>query len=160
MFNVLHVSAECSPYVKIGGLADVVGSLPSEIKRLRGAEVRVFLPYYKAIPKQYRRKVVDVLDFRMDFAGERDVYVGVKKFKKGNILYYFIDNEFYFGSRDNVYGYGDESTRFAYFQLAVLESLPYLDFYPDIIPVHDCHTAMLPLLINNNNYDNIKATTV
>lgn len=160
MFNVLHVSAECSPYVKIGGLADVVGSLPSEIKRLRGAEVRVFLPYYKAIPKKYRKKTEDVLNFRMDFADQKDVYVGVKKLKKGNILYYFIDNEFYFGSRDNVYGYGDESTRFAYFQLAVLESLPHLDFYPDIIHVHDWHTAMIPLLIKNKYYDKIKARTI
>lgn len=147
MYKILHVSAEVSPFVKIGGLADVVGTLPSEVKRLRGTEIRVILPNYKVIPSKYKKKMVDEVNFTMNFAGEDDVYVGVKSLKKGNILYYFIDNEFYFGSRDRVYSYGDESKRFAYFQLAVLESLKYIDFIPDIIHVHDWHTAMIPLLL-------------
>jgi starch synthase len=156
MFNVLHVSAECSPFVKIGGLADVVGSLPNEIKRLRGTEIRVMLPFYKSIPKKYRNKAVDVLSFKFDFEYE-ERYVGIKSLKKGNIMYYFVDNEFYFGSRDKVYNYGDENKRFAYFQLAVLESLKHLDFMPDIIHVHDWHTAMIPLLVRGKYRDyNVK----
>lgn len=147
MYHILHVSAEVSPFVKIGGLADVVGSLPGEIKRLRGTEIRVIMPNYKSIPKKFKKRMIDELNFTMHFAGEDDVYVGVKSLKKGNILYYFIDNEFYFGSRDNVYGYGDESKRFAYFQLAVLESLKHIDYIPDVIHVHDWHTAMIPLLL-------------
>lgn len=147
MYKILHVSAEVSPFVKIGGLADVVGTLPSEVKRLRGSEIRVMLPNYKVIPNKFRKKMKDEVNFTMNFAGEDDVYVGVKSLKKGNILYYFIDNEFYFGSRDRVYSYGDESKRFAYFQLAVLESLKYLDFIPNIVHVHDWHTAMIPLLL-------------
>lgn len=147
MYQILHVSAEVSPFVKIGGLADVVGSLPGEIKRLRGSEVRVILPLYKAIPEKYKKKMMDEVNFTIQIADEQDVYVGIKSLKKGNILYYFVDNEFYFGSRDNVYNYGDESKRFAYFQLAVLESLKHLNFIPDIIHVHDWHTAMIPLLL-------------
>jgi starch synthase len=147
MYQILHVSAEVSPFVKIGGLADVVGSLPGEIKRLRGSEVRVILPLYKAIPEKYKKKMVDEVKFTIQVADEQDVYVGIKSLKKGNILYYFVDNEFYFGSRDNVYNYGDESKRFAYFQLAVLESLKHLNFIPDIVHVHDWHTAMIPLLL-------------
>jgi len=147
MINILHVSAECTPFVKIGGLADVVGSLPNEIKRLRGNDVRVFLPYYKAIPLKFRNKTEDVIDFKIQFNSKKDVYVGIKKLKKGNILYYFIDNEFYFGSRENVYNYGDEGERFAYFQIAVLESLSRIGFNPDIIHIHDWHTGMIPLLI-------------
>lgn len=149
MLNVLHVSAECSPFVKIGGLADVVGSLPNEIKRLKGVDVRVILPFYKSIPKKYKDKIVDVANFKFDFEFE-ELYVGIKFLKKGNIIYYFIDNNFYFGSRDNVYNYGDEFKRFAYFQLAVLESLKYLDFDVDIIHVHDWHTAMIPLLLEKS----------
>ena len=148
MIKVLHVSAECSPFIKIGGLADVVGSLPNEIKRLRNVEARVILPYYKSIPKKYRDKVKDVINFKFDFEFEEQ-YVGIKSLKKGNILYYFIDNDFYFGSRDNVYNYGDENKRFAYFQLAVLESLKHLDYLPDVIHVHDWHTAMIPLLLKS-----------
>ncbi|PKK94459.1 MAG: starch synthase [Tenericutes bacterium HGW-Tenericutes-5] len=158
MLNVLHVSAECSPFVKIGGLADVVGSLPNEIKRLKGNDVRVILPFYKSIPKKYKDQTEDVLNFKFDFEFEEQ-YVGVKSLKRGNILYYFIDNEFYFGSRDNVYNYGDEFKRFAYFQLAVLESLKHLDFPVDIIHVHDWHTAMIPLLLEKK-YKSLKVKTV
>ncbi len=147
MYQILHVSAEVSPFVKIGGLADVVGSLPSEIKRLRGSEVRVILPLYKSIPDIYKKNMVDEVKFTISLGDEDDVYVGIKSLKKGNILYYFVDNEFFFGSRDNVYNYGDESRRFAYFQLAVLESLKHLNYIPDIIHVHDWHTAMIPLLL-------------
>ncbi len=160
MFNILHVSAECTPFVKVGGLADVVGSLPGEIKRLRGTEVRVFLPYYKSIPNKFKKKTEDVINFKMHFAEENDVYVGVKSLKKGNILYYFIDNEFYFGSRDNIYNYGDEAKRFSFFQLAVLEALDKLDFIPDIIHVHDWHTAMIPLLVKTKYSNKFNAKTM
>jgi len=159
MYKILHVSAEVSPFVKIGGLADVVGALPGEIKRLRGTDIRVILPLYKVIPEKYQKKMTDVLDFKMQFAGEDDVYVGIKSLKKGNILYYFVDNKFYFGDRDHVYNYGDESKRFAYFQLAVLESLKHIDFMADIIHVHDWHTAMIPLLLKRR-YPEYHAKTV
>lgn len=158
MKSILHVSAECTPFAKIGGLADVVGSLPNEIKRLGNADVRVIIPYYKSIPKKYRQKCSDVTSFKFDFDYEEQ-YVGIKSLKLGNILYYFVDNEFYFGSRDNIYNYGDEINRFAYFQLAVLESLKRLEFQPDIIHVHDWHTAMIPLLIKNK-YRYLQSKTV
>jgi starch synthase len=159
MYNYLHVSAECTPFIKIGGLADVVGTLPGEIKRLRGSEVRVFLPFYKAIPNKYKKNVEDVLNFTMPFGDDPKCYVGVKELKRSNIIYYFIDNDFYFGSRDNVYNYADESKRFAFYQLAVLEAIKHIDFKPDIIHVHDWHTAMIPLLLKIK-YKDIKAKTV
>ncbi|MCF7923562.1 MAG: glycogen synthase [Candidatus Izimaplasma sp.] len=158
MYNILHVSAEVSPFVKIGGLADVVGSLPSEIKRLRGTDIRVILPYYKVIPHKYKKKCKDEVSFSIYF-DRKDTYVGIKSLKKGNILYYFVDNEFFFGSRENIYNYGDESRRFAYFQLAVLESLKHLNFIPDIIHVHDWHTAMIPLLLKRR-YPELNAKSV
>jgi len=158
MINVLHVSAEVSPFAKIGGLADVVGSLPNEIKKLENAEVRVILPYYKSIPKKYKDQVKDVLNFEFDFDAE-EKYVGIKSLELNNILYYFVDNDFYFGSRDSVYNYGDENKRFSYFQIAVLESLKHLDFMPDIIHIHDWHPAMIPLLLKKK-YKNLKIKTV
>ncbi len=160
MYNVIHISAECSPFVKVGGLADVVGSLPGEIKKLRGMDVRVILPYYKSIPNKYKRKTVDVTDFSIDLGDQKDIYVGVKSLKKGNILYYFIDNEFFFGNRDNIYNYGDEATRFSYFQLAALEALIRIGFLPDIIHVHDWHTAMIPLLVKTKYQDKFNAKTL
>ncbi|MGE4571497.1 MAG: glycogen synthase [Candidatus Izemoplasmatales bacterium] len=159
MYQILHVSAEVSPFVKIGGLADVVGSLPGEIKRLRGSEVRVILPLYKSIASHYKKAMEDEVKFTIQLGNEEDVYVGIKSLKKGNILYYFVDNEFFFGSRDNIYNYGDESKRFAYFQLAVLESLKHLNYIPDIVHVHDWHTAMIPLLLKRR-YPEYQAKSV
>ncbi len=160
MLKIVHISAECTPFVKVGGLADVVGSLPGEIKRLRGADVIVFLPYYKAIPDKYKKSTEDVLDFTIDVGTEKNVYVGVKQLKKGNIVYYFIDNEFYFGSRENVYNYADESKRFVYYQLAVLESLVRMEYQPDIIHIHDWHTGMIPLLLKTKYKNTLPVKTM
>lgn len=157
ILNVLHISAECYPFVKIGGLADVVGSLPSEIKRLGNVEARVMLPKYKAIPSNYQKKMKHLTHLTVTLGDKQNVYVGIETLKLGNILYYFIDNQFYFGSREQVYGYGDEAERFAYFQKAALASLAYIDFFPDLIHVHDWHTGMIPLLIKSNpELDKIK----
>ncbi|MBI9008636.1 MAG: glycogen synthase GlgA [Tenericutes bacterium] len=159
MYNYIHVSAECSPFIKIGGLADVVGTLPGELKRLRGCDVSVFLPFYKSIPNKFKKSAEDVINFTMPFGDDLNCYVGVKQLKRSNMLYYFIDNEFYFGSRDNVYDYSDESKRFAFYQLAVLEAIKQLKLEVDIIHVHDWHTAMIPLLLKVK-YQSIKAKTV
>ncbi len=157
--NILHVSAECYPFVKVGGLADVVGSLPREIKRLRNADVRVALPLYKIIIDKYGEQMTHLLDFKITVGRKKNVYVGVKTLKHQNIDYYFIDNLFSFGSRDQIYNYGDESERFAFFQLAVLEALPRLGFIPDIVHVHDWHTAMIPVLLRTK-YKDLGAKTV
>ncbi|NLF48931.1 MAG: glycogen synthase [Acholeplasmataceae bacterium] len=145
--NVLHVSAECFPFIKVGGLADVVGSLPSEVKRLRNADVRIIIPKHKAILTKYQSQLSHLANFTIEVGRKKNVYVGIDTLKHGNVTVYFVDNLFYFGSRDQVYNFGDESERFAYFQLAVLEALPYIDFKPDIIHVHDWHTGMIPLLV-------------
>jgi len=156
--NILNVSAECYPFVKIGGLADVVGSLPGEIKRLGNTEVRVMIPKYKSIPKIYSKKMTHLCHFTITLGEKTNVYVGIDTLKKANIRYYFVDNQFYFGSRDQVYNYGDESERFAFFQKAALESLDHIEFMPDIIHVHDWHTGMIPLLLKTNyvQYKSIK----
>lgn len=146
--NVLFVASECSPFVKIGGLADVLGSLPQALNRSRGCEVRVILPKYKAIPESYRKKMTTIREFSMDLGEKKGVYVGLQTLKLGPVRYYFVDSLFYFGDRDRVYNFGDESERFAYFQKAVLESLPFLEDFPvDILHCHDWHTGMIPLLV-------------
>ncbi len=145
--NILFIAAECTPFMKVGGLADVVGSLPQALKQLSNVEVRVIMPKYKKMPDVYKKKLVGIKTFNIELGSRPTVFVGVETLKLGSIRYYFIDNEFYFGHRDNAYNYGDESERFAFFQKAALESIKYLDFLPDIIHVHDWHTAMIPLLM-------------
>lgn len=144
--KVLFAASECVPFVKTGGLADVVGALP---KRLRdqGADVRVMLPMYSAIEPKWREKMEHVLFFYVNL-GWRRQYVGIEKLVYEGITFYFIDNEQYFG-RNYIYGYGaDEGERFAYFCRAVLESLPLIDFVPDVIHCNDWQTALVPVYLN------------
>lgn len=157
--NILFIAAECTPFMKVGGLADVVGSLPQALKTLSNVDVRVILPKYKKIPEQYRKNLVCIKTFTIELGNKPQIYVGIETLKLGSIRYYFIDNVFYFGSRDNAYNYGDESERFAYFQKAALESIKYLDFMPDVIHVHDWHTAMIPLLMKTKypEYRSVKS---
>ncbi len=157
--KILFVASECMPFVKTGGLADVVGSLPNEIAK-QGADVRVILPLYREIPEQWRQKMKHLLFFYVNL-GWRRQYCGIETLEHNGVTYYFVDNQFYF-SRDSVYGYGnDEGERFAFFCRSVLESLPLIGFMPDIIHANDWQSGMIPALlkIQYNNiagYKNIK----
>ena len=144
--KVLFAASECVPFVKTGGLADVVGALPKRLRDL-GVDVRVMLPMYSAIEPKWREKMEHVLFFYVNL-GWRRQYVGIEKLVYEGITFYFIDNEQYFG-RNYIYGYGaDEGERFAYFCRAVLESLPLIDFVPDVIHCNDWQTGLIPPMLD------------
>ena len=143
--KILFAASECVPFIKTGGLADVVGALPKEIQK-RGHEVRVILPLYKMISDEWRSKMEYLLYFYINL-GWRHAYVGLFQLKYQGVTFYFIDNEQYFG-RNYIYGMGgDEGERFAFFDRAVLEIIPKLDFVPDILHCHDWQTGMIPVLL-------------
>lgn len=137
--------SECVPFIKSGGLADVAGSLPKELVK-QGTEVTVIMPKYRDIPEKYLGDLEKVMDFRVQ-VGWRNQYCGIEKLQQDGITFYFIDNEYYF-NRQGLYGYFDDGERFSFFNRAVLESLSYLSYYPDIIHCHDWHTAMIPFMLN------------
>ena len=142
--KILFAASECVPFVKTGGLADVVGALPKEIRK-NGADIRVILPLYRTISEEWRSKMEFVTSFYVDL-GWRHQYVGLFKLELDGVIYYFVDNMQYF-DREYVYGMGgDEGERFAYFARAVLEALPKLDFIPDVLHCHDWQTGMIPAL--------------
>ena len=145
MVKVLFVAAEAVPFVKTGGLADVIGSLPKELLK-EGIDARVILPKYGDIPERYREMMTPVASFEAN-VGWRQKYCGVEQLEHQGITYYFIDNEQYF-KRKGLYGHYDDGERFAFYSSAVLASIPYLDFTPDIIHCHDWHTAVVPVLLN------------
>ncbi len=143
--SVLFAAFEATPFIKTGGLGDVAGSLPAALKG-RNCEVRVILPKLRQIPQKYRDKMELLTTFTVPL-GWRSQYCGILTLKLGKIQYYFVDNEFYF-YRDQVYGYGDDCERVAYFSKAVLECLQYLpDFFPDVIHANDWHTALIPVFL-------------
>jgi starch synthase len=142
--NVLFSVSECVPFVKTGGLADVAGSLPKELQRL-GTNVAVIMPKYGNIPLHYKEKMTFICSFTVD-VGWRKQYVGIEQLEENGIIYYFIDNEYYF-NRDGLYGFYDDGERFSYFCKAVIEAVPYLSIKPDFIHCHDWHTGMIPFLL-------------
>ena len=144
MIKVLFVAAEAVPFVKTGGLADVIGSLPKELLK-EGVDARVILPKYGEIPDRFQEMMttVAVLDAPV---GWRRQYVGIEKLEYQGVTFYFVDNEYYF-KRKGLYGHYDDGERFAYYSRAVLESLPFLDFEPDVLHCHDWHTAAVPVLL-------------
>ena len=138
------VGAECVPFAKTGGLADVIGTLPRELKKL-GIDARVMMPKHGIIKHEYGDRLKTLATFHISL-GWRNQYVGVETMELDGIPFYFIDNEYYFYHA--IYKGGEtEGEQYAFFSRAVLESLPFLDFKPDILHVNDWHTAMIPMLI-------------
>jgi starch synthase len=153
--NVLFAVSECVPFIKTGGLADVAGALPKELKKL-GTNVCVVMPKYGTIPQHYQDEMVleKVIHVQV---GWRRQYCGIESLTMDGVKYIFIDNEYYF-KRDSLYGHYDDAERFAFFSRAVLEAIPFLENEPDIIHCHDWHTAMIPFLLraNYDMYDHIQ----
>lgn len=142
--KILIVGAECAPFAKTGGLADVIGTLPGELSKL-GLDVRVMLPLHSQIKRKYVGELRHICNFYVHL-GWRTQYVGVESIKIGDIVYYFIDNEYYFGGP--IYKGGNaEGEQYAYFCRAALEALPLIGFVPDIIHCNDWHTAAIPVLL-------------
>ena len=147
--KILFAVSECGPFAKSGGLADVAGSLPKELKSL-GTDVRVILPKYGTISEEYKQQMKKVKEFTVS-VGWRNQYCGIEELTHQGITYYFVDNEYYF-KREGLYGYFDDGERFAYLNRAILEAIAELDFYPDVLHCHDWHTAMIPYLLRTEYY--------
>ena len=156
--KVLYCTSEARPFVATGGLADVAGSLPQAL-RLRLIGCRVVLPLYEDIPQEMRDNMKFVTSLSVPVAWRRQ-YCGVFEARIGGVIYYLIDNQYYF-KRKGLYGHYDDAERFAFFSRAVLEMLPYIDFHPDVINCNDWQTAMVPVYYNafyanNDWYKGIK----
>ena len=136
--KVCFIAAEAAPFVKVGGLGDVIGSLPKALREL-GVDARVILPLYSSINRErfgLKYKAYQFVDL-----GWRHSYCGIFETEVDGVPCYFVDNEQYF-NRDSIYGQADDGERFAFFSKAALEILPALDFKPDIVNVNDWHTAL------------------
>ncbi|NOU77680.1 glycogen synthase GlgA [Paenibacillus sp. LMG 31459] len=142
--KVLFAAAEAHPFIKTGGLADVIGALPKALKAA-GVDVRVILPKYKGIAEKYSSQMEHVAVLEVPI-GWRNQYCGIERIVFEGVPVYFIDNEYYFG-RDGIYGYMDDGERFAFYNRAVLECLPAINFQPDVLHCHDWHAAVIPLLL-------------
>ena len=143
--KILFAASESVPFVKTGGLADVVGALAPVLAR-EGHDVRVIIPMFGAIPQEYQQQMTHVCDFEVQL-GWRRQYCGIEMIRKDGVTWYFMDNKYYFG-RPYIYGMGgDEYERFGFFCRGVLNMLPLTGFQPDVIHAHDWQSGMIPALL-------------
>ena len=157
--KILFVGAEAVPYISTGGLGDVLGSLPQALAKKKGMDVRVVLPLYKKTKEKFANQLEFVDNTTVALAW-RNQYCGVYKTENDGVTYYFIDNEYYF-NRDAIYGEFDDAERFAFFGKAVLDIMPIIDFYPDILHTNDWQSASSVIYLKRKyctkpNYRNIK----
>ena len=143
--KILFATSEALPFAMSGGLADVSGALPKALRR-RLVGCRVVMPLYSTIKPELREKMTFVGSITVPVSWRRQ-YCGIFEAHVDGVIYYLIDNEYYF-KRDMLYGHYDDAERFAFFSRAVLEILPYIDFKPDIIHCNDWQTAMVPVYLN------------
>lgn len=147
--NVLFVASEAVPFIKTGGLADVMGALPKALAA-EGVDVRLVIPKYSRIADTYKQNMKTLVTGKVNLAW-RQLYYGVDTVTVDGVTVYFIDNEWYF-KRQGLYGYGDDAERFAYFCRAVLTMLPKVGFKPDIIHCNDWHTGLLGVFLKQDFY--------
>ncbi|WP_278568236.1 glycogen synthase GlgA [Amedibacillus dolichus] len=158
MARILMVASEGLPYIKSGGLADVIGSLPKELVK-KGHEVRVVMPLYAPIARKFHDGFQLEAQYTVSIS-YHEVPVNIWSQMQGDVKFYFVEHKGYF-ERDNLYGYMDDGERFAYFQKAVIEMLNQLNYFPEIMHSHDWHTGMIPVMCKEGHsfderYRNIK----
>ncbi|MGI6004544.1 MAG: glycogen synthase GlgA [Christensenellales bacterium] len=150
--SILHVASECMPFIKTGGLADVVGALPRQQARM-GHDVYVMIPKYRDIPGHLLENMTYVTHFTVQL-GWRTQYCGIMQVETDGVKYLLVDNEFYFG-QGGVYCEGNfEAERYSFFCRGVLEALGHLNLYPDILHCHDWQSGMVPFLLKSQYYFN------
>ncbi len=156
--KILYATSEARPFAASGGLGDVAGSLPKAI-RANGVACRVVTPLYGDISEEWRSKMTYLCNFTVS-VGWRSQYCGLFEYNHGGVIFYFIDNEYYF-RRSGLYGFYDDAERFAFFSRAVLEMIWHIDYVPDILHCNDWQTALAPVYLDlfyryHERFSNIK----
>lgn len=141
--NVLLVTTEAVPFASTGGMGEVCSALAHALNKTGKTEARVMLPLYEDVAYRYKDQMTFVCNITVDLSW-RNQYCGLYKLEYDGVVFYFVDNEYYF-KRSELYGYYDDAERFAFFSRAALELLPHLDFRPDILQSNDHLTALVPI---------------
>ncbi|MSS01746.1 glycogen synthase [Floccifex porci] len=145
--SVAFIGSECFPFVKTGGLGDVMYALPKALVDLN-CDVRVLIPNYKCIPYKYKEKMVYRGSFYMDLCSDgRKFYVGIMEYINDGVIYDFIDNEEFFSSGNPYTSIVGDIPKFCYFAKAALAALNYMNWSPDVIHCHDWQAALIPVYV-------------
>ena len=148
--KIAFIGSECYPFVKTGGLGDVMYALPRALTR-QGCEVRVLLPLYACIPQKFRETMRYVGSFMMDLClGGRTFYVGIMETVMDGVIYDFIDNREFFDWGNPYTGLWEDIPKYCYFSKASLAVLNFLEWTPDIVHCHDWQASLVPVYLRTN----------
>ncbi len=156
--SVAFIGSECYPFVKTGGLGDVMYALPKALVK-QNCDVKVILPRYKCIPWEYQEKMIYKGSFEMDLCADgRSFYVGIMEYVWDGVVYDFIDNEEFFSNGNPYTNLIDDIPKYCYFAKAALAALNYMDWIPDIIHCHDWQAALTPVYLRTM-FENTKLSS-
>ena len=145
--SVAFIGSECYPFVKTGGLGDVMSALPKSLAKLN-MDVKVIIPRYKCIPQKFQEKMEYKGSFSMDLCADgKQYYVGIMEYQEDGVVYDFIDNDEFFSWGNPYTNLIDDIPKFCYFGKAALAALNYLDWTPDVVHCHDWQAALVPLYL-------------
>ena len=145
--SIAFIGSECYPFVKTGGLGDVMYALPKALIA-QNCDVKVILPRYKCIPQKYQDKMVYRGAFDMDLCADgRSYYVGIMEYVWDGVVYDFIDNEEFFSEGKPYTNLIDDIPKYCYFGKAALAALNYMDWIPDVIHCHDWQAGLVPIYL-------------
>ena len=145
--SVAFIGSECYPFVKTGGLGDVMSALPKSLAKLN-IDVKVILPRYKCIPQKFQEKMEYRGSFDMNLCSDgKQYYVGIMEYQEDGVVYDFIDNDEFFSWGNPYTNLIDDIPKFCYFAKAALAALNYLNWTPDVVHCHDWQAALVPLYL-------------
>ena len=145
--SIAFIGSECHPFVKTGGLGDVMYALPRELARLN-CDVRVILPRYACIPQEYQDKMIYRGEFYMDLGNTgRRYYVGIMEYIWDGVVYDFIDNQEFFTEGRPYTNLVDDIPKYCFFSKAALAALNYMNWIPDIVHCHDWQAGLVPVYL-------------
>ena len=151
--SVAFIGSECYPFVKTGGLGDVMSALPKSLAKLN-MDVKVIIPRYKCIPQKFQEKMEYKGSFYMDLCADgKQYYVGIMEYQEDGVVYDFIDNDEFFSWGNPYTNLIDDIPKFCYFSKAALAALNYLNWTPDVVHCHDWQAALVPLYLRTSFKD-------
>ena len=145
--SIAFIGSECHPFVKTGGLGDVMYALPRQLVKLN-CDVRVILPRYACIPQKFQEKMEYRGEFYMDLGNTgRNYYVGIMEYVCDGVVYDFIDNQEFFSTGNPYTNLVDDIPKYCFFSKAALAALNYLNWIPDIVHCHDWQAGLVPVYL-------------
>ena len=151
--SIAFIGSECYPFVKTGGLGDVMHALAKELSK-KNCDVKVIIPRYACIDQKWQEKMVYKGSFYMDLTSDGgQYYVGIMEYVNDGVVYDFIDNQEFFTSGNPYTSIIGDIPKYCYFAKAALAALNYMNWIPNVIHCHDWQAGLVPVFLRDTFRD-------